>query len=304
MPNWCANRIEIVAPACKLTEVEAWANGTMFPYHQRAIQQSIRLFLTGVAGRLKPAGVMHYAAYPALTAHGAGIDTPATRAFGEWLTLLQQDALLDEETSATIDRYYRLCGMAALKWDMLTVEEQGVMEAIIRTKRNDWARAGLYGLASDEMFDALDAEQDGETFDLRLIRPTQLACEINGFNGRLLEGVRSTYSFYVDHYGTKWPSGISVKISRENHWLCLDVDTAWAPPEEHVLEALSARWECTVHHYYSEAGCDFCGYREYENGELTDCIDGSLEYGDEDEDGYSDVSGPEWLLDNVPHYGG
>lgn len=70
------------------------------------------------------------------------------------------------------------------------------------------------------------------------------------------------------------------------------------------MEALSARWNCTVKHWYSEAGCDFCGYREYEAGAMVELIDDSLWYAEEDEDGYSDVIGPEWLVNNITHFGG
>ncbi|EOI1394449.1 hypothetical protein ACMGOD_005680 [Klebsiella oxytoca] len=90
----------------------------------------------------------------------------------------------------------------------------------------------------------------------------------------------------------------------EEGFLEIDTDTAWAPPEESVMEALSAQWNCIVNHWYSEAGCDFCGYRRYEAGALVDLIDGSLWYADEDEDGYSDVIGPEWLVNHIPHFGG
>lgn len=55
MPNWCANRIEITAPLSLQGDIEAWINGTLFPFHKRAIQQSLRMFIAGVAGRLKPA---------------------------------------------------------------------------------------------------------------------------------------------------------------------------------------------------------------------------------------------------------
>lgn len=54
MPNWCANRIKLTVSVYAQAEVEAWANGTMYPYYKRAINQSIRMFIAGVAGRLKP----------------------------------------------------------------------------------------------------------------------------------------------------------------------------------------------------------------------------------------------------------
>jgi len=305
MPNWCANRIQCVAPACQLDALEAWATGQSFPYYRWAIRQSIRLFLAGVAGRLKPVGAVHYAPYPALTAHGAGDDPVASRAFGEWLTLLQANAWLDEATCTAIDRCYQDCGLAALTWDALTADEQAAISGVMQQKRHGWGGAWLSPVSDAAMFDGMATEPEGEPFDLRMILPTRLACEINGFNGKLLTGVLSTYHFYTDYYGTKWPSDCNPAVVRESGGLRIDVDTAWSPPSEAVLAALSIRWGATVEHYYSEAGCDYCGYRRYESGGLTESIEDSLEYDDEeDEYGYCEVSGPSWLVGNVPHYGG
>lgn len=305
MPNWCANRIQFVAPACQLDGIVAWATGQSFPYYRRAIRQSIRLFIAGVAGRLKPAEAVHYAPYPALTSHGCGDDTAASRAFGEWLALLQANAWLDEETCAAIDRCYQDCGLASLTWENLTADEQAAVSGLMQQKRHDWSGVWLSSVSDVEVFDAEVTEPEGEPFDLRMILPTRLACEVNGFNGGLLSGVPGTYHFYIDYYGTKWPSDCSPEVVREDGGLYIDVDTAWSPPSEAVLEALSARCGGTVEHYYSEAGCDYCGYRRYDAGGLTECIDDSLEYdGEEDEYGYCEVSGPSWLVGNVPHYGG
>ena len=37
---------------------------------------------------------------------------------------------------------------------------------------------------------------------------------------------------------------------------------------------------------------------------MVELIDDSLWYAEEDEDGYSDVIGPEWLVNNITHFGG
>jgi hypothetical protein len=300
MPNWCANRIQFTLPVSLMADVESWANGTTFPLHKQAIQQSIRLFLAGVAGRLMPAVEMHYEPYPGLTAHGAAEQTRASLAYGEWLMLLQNNACLDAETCELIDRCYHECNMGELKWSDLTEEEQSAIRDILYRKRMDWDV-----LVSDiVLFDALASEPDGEVFDLRAIEPTRLACEINGFNGGLLDGVDSAYHFYTHHYGTKWVYGGSPEISGHEGHIIIDLDTAWSPPSDNVIAALSEFWDCIVDHYFSEVGCDFCGYRQYVRGELFDFIDDSLEFGDEDEEGYCDVIGPDWLIGNVAHYGG
>lgn len=304
MPNWCANRIRITVPACLQASLEAWVRGEEYPYYKRAVNQSIRLFIAGVAGRLKPGIEMLYLPYPPLTAHGPADPTEAALAFGEWLSMLGENVPLDKASCKRIDAIYRKTGLVGLKWDDLTAAEQARAEEVMRSKSHDWSALGLRTASRAALFDRLDDEPEGEVFDLRLIFSTRLACEINGFNGRLLDRVQSTYDLYCLNYGIKWPSASDAEITGGHGWLEIDTDTAWCPPSESVMEMMSDKWGCTIDHWFSEAGCDYCGYRRYEEGQLVDCIDDSLEYGDEDEHGWSDVTGPDWLLGNVPHYGG
>lgn len=93
MPNWCANRIKLTVPAYAQAGIEAWANGTMYPYYKRAINQSIHMFIAGVAGRLKPGIDMQYLLYPALTAHGSDEPTEAALEHG-WSDVIGPDWLL------------------------------------------------------------------------------------------------------------------------------------------------------------------------------------------------------------------
>ncbi|WP_065426250.1 MULTISPECIES: DUF1281 domain-containing protein [Serratia] len=304
MPNWCANRIKLTVSVYAQAEVEAWANGTMYPYYKRAINQSIRMFIAGVAGRLKPGIDMQYLPYPALTAHGCDEPTEAALAFGGWVAKLGSNAWLDKSCCHYIDQYYQATGLAGLKWDDLTADEQTRVDAVMRIQSHDWSHLWLQTVNRGEVFDMLEAEPEGEMCDFRLIFPTRLACELNGFNGRLLERVQSACDLYCANYGIKWPSASQAEITGGYGWLEIDMDTPWSPPDESVMEALSDRWGCTIDHYFSEAGSDYCGYRRYEEGRLVECADDSLEYDEDDEHGWRDVIGPDWLLGNVPHYGG
>lgn len=306
MPNWCANRIEISVSAERKAEVLAWVNGELYPYYQRAINQSIRLFLAGVIGRLKPATDVIYKPYPALTAHGCGEASPETDAFTQWLGLLQSNAQLDEQCCDLINRYYIDSGISGLKRDDLSAFEQAKIDEIIKAKSHDWISFVSGSCEQKAFFDRLDSDViPNETFSLLYILPTRLACEINGYNGRLLDGISSTYHQYTADYGTKWPSNCDVSLDIHGNTIVIDVDTAWTPPCENVIEAMSERWQAVILHYYSEAGCDFCGYRQYIDGSLMDLIDGCLEYEDcEDDDCYAEVIGPDWLVDNITHYGG
>lgn len=304
MPNWCANRIEMTAPADVLSEIETWSLGGVSPHYEQAVRHSIRLFIAGVTGRLRPHAECHYAPYPALTRHGAGEDNPVSRAYSDWLLLLQENARLDESCCEIIERCYVACGLAGLKWGQLSSSEQAIAGELLSQKSHDWGDGGWKPVSHAEFFDGLDVARAGQRMDLRLLIPTRMATEINGFNGGLLTGVTRSYDLYVDCYGTKWPSDNRADVRRENGVLIIDFDTAWSPPAEEVLMALSRRWSCEVTHWYSEAGSDYCGFRVFSKGELTEADDASLEYDDEDEEGWSGVIGPDWLIDNVPHYGG
>ncbi|MGO4746282.1 hypothetical protein [Serratia proteamaculans] len=85
----------------------------------------------------------------------------------------------------------------------------------------------------------------------------------------------------------------------------IDFDTRWAPPECVDIRALSKQFSCHVIHTFSEAGEGFCGYHVYACGEYIDSASDDLEWSEErDEYGYARVVGPEYVLGNVPYYGG
>ncbi|ALX97435.1 hypothetical protein AV650_28160 (plasmid) [Serratia fonticola] len=83
---------------------------------------------------------------------------------------------------------------------------------------------------------------------------------------------------------------------------CADVSTGAIQKMLKRLEASGISWP--LPEGMSEPRLASMLYRRYEEGRLVDCVDDSLEYDDEDEHGWSDVIGPDWLLGNVAHYGG
>ena len=275
------------------------------PVHEQAVRQSIRLFIAGSAGLLRPVHPVSYQPYPELTRHGTGQNTEPNRAFTDWLQLLAQNACLDQACCHQINQLYRNSGLSMLQLQDVPVTERAVMMQLLKKKGHDWGNGCLPSASEEALWGQLEAEPAGRVMDLMWLRPTSLAVEINGFNGGLLDGVESAYNYYLRAYGTKWPCGYDAEITNSEGCLTIDFDTPWSPPEECLMASLS-EGSLTVSHYYSEAGCDFCGYREYEDGELTGLCDDSLEYeySEEDEDGFSDVIGPDWLIGNVPNYGG
>src|SRR5690606_21897698 len=143
------------------------------------------MFIAGVAGRLKPAVEVDYPAYPELVSNGCE-ESLAGRAFSEWTEMLKADIPLSEENCETIDRCYRACGLEELKWESLTLTEKTRVEGMIRAKSYDWGGYYMRGGNPGEIFNGLCEEPEGDTLDLRMLLPTRLAAEINGFNGKLL----------------------------------------------------------------------------------------------------------------------
>ncbi|EAQ9985216.1 hypothetical protein EAP48_27825, partial [Salmonella enterica] len=135
-----------------------------------------------------------------------------------------------------------------------------------------------------------------------------LDIEVNAFNGGLLTGIPSSYDHYLKQYGCKWPVGYEANIcfAGENT-LTVDFDTPWSPVGEDVVAALSQRYGGEVEHWFAEQGCNYCGYARYVNGETDVYITDELEWGEadpDDEDSFPDVTGPEWIINNVAHFGG
>lgn len=306
MPNWCANRLEIVGQSTQIQEVKALMSGELYPHHQEAINLSVKLFVAGYAGILKPASPVDCERFPELTSHGVGAPGEASQAFSEWLALFNSDVELTDENARLIVAIYARTGLAALTWEALLPDQQLDIQTLRREKRADWT---LGNTITGEWWQLLDEKPQGVPFDMRHLIPTLLNAEINGFNGGLLPATISAYDLYLDRYGIKWPCAYDYKLEEDvgnadQASLQVDFDTPWGPPDNKVLMALSERYQCSVTHYFSEDGEKFCGMSDYDSGKLICTTCDSLEHGPEDEDGFSEVTGPDYIIDHVPHYGG
>lgn len=307
MPNWCANRLRVTGLAENVSHVRALMEGNVWPLYTRAEAEGIQLFLAGCAGLLRSVTDETYAPFPALTAVGKGEDTPENHAFTQWLVQLRDGAELTDETCYRLHDLWLATGIRSCTWDVLDDEAQAVMDSLWKRKFFDWS--GMLGSSVSDFWistsDSNAIADDTAEFDMRLLLPTRLDVEINGFNGGLLDGVPGGYEFNIAQYGVKWPMGYALEVGDCGpDFMEVHFDTPWSPPDSRVFEALSRRFSVTAEHWYAESGCNFCGFAAYSDGELTDSRCGELERDEEDEDGIACVTGPDWIVNNIGHYGG
>lgn len=309
MPNWCANRLRVTGPAEEVSKVKAlMEGGAGAPGYVRAAGEGIQLFLAGCAGLLRPTVATEYAPYPALTVT-AGSDTPENRAFTQWLELLRSGAEMKPETCERLHALWLASGLQRMTWASLTGEQQAAISALWERKKGDWHWT-ISGQAVTDKWDGLCLEEALQLrtmpFDMLQLIPPRMDAEINGYNGRLLEGVPDGFTDTVDRCGTKWPLAHDLNLSYyAETTFNADFETPWSPPSLEVLCALTARYGVTAEHWYAEAGWDYCGWATYAGGVQLDERCETLEWSEEsDKDGYRDVTGPEWIIDNVASYGG
>lgn len=335
MPNWCSNCLNITGDTAKLDPLEKWVTGEKpQPAYDRAVAQSLRLLAAGVAGLRRPVGRMQdvpplpwrFPPLPALTAHGAGDDTPENRAFTRWLRLLKCNPPLDDHYCSVINRYWQQSGLAAVQWSDMSESQQEIIRALFDKKQHDWFGYG-FGKPAITVAERWQSPETRESsagalpMDMCELIPTHLAPELNGFNGRLWEAIPdgtpspegwlafqpgySSYALYLELYGVKWPRGYDVHYERHNsNRLTVHFDSPWGPPGNAVMAALSRRFDVCLVHTFCEEGMGFCGFREYEHGELINLADDEPEYGEEDEEGLTEVTGPAYVTDNLRHNGG
>ncbi|CAM4018886.1 hypothetical protein Xentx_03523 [Xenorhabdus thuongxuanensis] len=176
------------------------------------------------------------------------------------------------------------------------------MTYIYKRQETNW-RSYLPCSFSENIWEESEQKVEGLPFDMLLVKPTHLANELNGFSGNFLYGIESAYGYYLDEYHVKCPYGLDMNVESDDGWMMADFDTPWSPPKGELFSLLSQRHECEITHYYCEEGMGYCGYEIYKNGMLVESANDQLKY-EEDEEGYDQVVDPDYIIDNVAHFGG
>lgn len=278
MFEWCKNRLEITGRSVFVDIMQQWITGEEVPLYRHAIQQSIKLFLAGCAGILKPTKSMEYPPFPRLVSHGTGSAVASNLAFQHWLELLLKNAVLDGDTIRQIDRIYLQSGIASVKWETIPEGARQIMTQLMVRQYSDW-----FGVASwssyingADCWEALESGQEHACHcDMLMIIPTRLATELNG-NSQLLAGIATTHSLYSHMHGMAWPSGHNIIWQRDQiNSLRLDFDTPSYPPSSELMGELSGVFNCEIRHWYQEPINGIRGYDCYDRGDHVD----SREYG-------------------------
>jgi hypothetical protein len=311
MPNWCCNRLSFTGHADDIARLHRLATGDFTPWHRIAVMQGIQLFCAGTAGLLQATEETEYAPYPALTAGGRGVISPENLAFTRWLGLLKTGIQLDEASCSQLHQLWLESGIEYRLWETLNETQQSIIRDLYKRKQGDWynsfakADAGTWW---DKLCLGEGKEGEAQPLDLLMVIPVRLDIEINGFNGGLLADIPSSHSEYMQLFGLKWPVGYALDVSFHSETcIQIDFDTPWGPPDDGVLAEMSQQFSCTLEHWYAEQGCDFCGYGHFDAGEKTDELSDSLEWEDidcDEEERYAEVTGPEWIINNVANFGG
>lgn len=342
MPNWCANRLYISGSHEQISDVKKLMKGELYPLYQEAIKKSIKFFIAGCAGIVKPIQTIEqdvtllFNKSNALIPYELGEVNYANQAFTQWLNLLKTDPSLTKEVSEKVIALYQQSGLAGTSLEAISLEQLAVINQLFETQQFDWLGSLKYDPKNIGAYWQQFDEKPTECieFDMRLVIAPKLIPEIVGYNGHLMGdtiGQLSSYQSYNTLYGIKWPYGAFLHLeeltpnvitnqsvdSTDNSLLepsnmdsaiqesiLVDFDTPWCQPNKSVLEALSKQYQCTIEHYYCEAGCGFGGYDSYHCGDRVNSVQDDLTYSEPDEDGITEVIGPSYIVNNMINFGG
>ena len=190
MPNWCANRLYFYGEEADIAGIRNLLSGELTSHFLRAEQEGIQLFVAGCAGILRPVEDFTYAPFPALTQAGKGSNSPENIAFSRWLTSLQEQVELSKDNCHLLHRLWLNTGIGNKRWSSLSQEQQGVIEKLYSDKYFDWGYTWRKGEVSEWWNRLCDNPSffPGRPLDFLHVLPTRLDVEVNGFNGKLLEG--------------------------------------------------------------------------------------------------------------------
>lgn len=312
MPNWCANKIEVTGPESALQVFLAKCAPVV--NDDQATERVLKMLLAGMAGYLQPVRTIEgklklsgpYGEFTWLPAENSGRVCEPNEAYTVLLELLADDAYLTHNVIQQVDDLYRKSGVANILFTGIDRNRRRLLKKVMKAVHFD--HRGFLGRMNVERFwismgvvtRAVDSERP---FSFTQFAPEKLLVAVNGFNGRLFDGISDGYHGNCDRFGTKWDACDAV-IEQMDDRVTIDFDTAWSPPEPVVTKMAMGQPELMIEYFFAEQGMNYCGYRAYEHGQCFDSSDDSLEMSFVDEDGCCDVIGPDYVVNNLSNYGG
>jgi hypothetical protein len=316
MTNWCANRLVIHATEESGQGIADLFNGKFFPFYQDAIKKSIRIFLLGYSGVLKPIGKISRSICPQLVSWGMGKRKVRNDSFGLWLRAFEINAKIDESLSCHIRLLYRGIADFARNWEEIPEHSRDIIAGVLLSQGEGWfGRERVTPFNPEEIWDWLGKDYKQEPsgdFDWRAIYPTRLASEIYGVNGALsFAKVLNRNEFFEKRYGTSPLTPVERIEFYDPFNLEIDFDSKNSPLKPAVLSTFSRLFNCEVDHYFAEQNQKLCGHRFFEKGKISSSRKDKLVMDEVQEGSAADIMGfdpepvsPEYIIGNVAHYGG
>lgn len=253
MADWYPNKLRFKnIDSEKIDEIKKFIYGNITPYYFNAIQKSIKVFIAGYVGILKPIEPVEFPACFELVNNGIGESTESNIEYTTWLKIIKTNPPLDQQQSEIIENLCSSIISKLVNYNNLTETQKEKILYLLNKKAYDWL--GVNHVKNNEVglyYDNLGIvnSENSNQFDMRLIIPTFILQEIKGFNGELLD-IESNYDLFMRQYGVKWPRGFNTTITtftevdtlKEN--LIIDFYTPNGNPHIEVLVELSKKYYC------------------------------------------------------------
>lgn len=328
MPNWCANTIEFHGITDERFN-EIWAdfyNQAQVFRVSEGIHRLRKLFILIYTGAVRVSPELYFEPpLVNLTVYGgAHIDTGRevdTEVSDLWRLILNRPRLTDDVIAALARMFLER------QWECsITMEPEWLVngldfaDEILRELWMEYDPDPSYRFPTQNpTLDFLDYQLKPETppkdvlyHSLFTVLPPRSLNELNGYGSTPFKRAghspipQTSRQGYLNDYETKWASmwnsATPERVAEFAGKHCICGDTAWTPFSIAYLEALAAKYDVSITHYYCEQGLSFCGtrreirsFRDHQErlqGHLTD-----------DEEDYI-IDGPEWAKEKMENYGG
>lgn len=122
--------------------------------------------------------------------------------------MLADSVVLDKAHCRQLHTCWQDSGLDGQRWEALSGDVQEAISALYDRKHYDWTGLLRKADCSEWWNQLCDTTLPDKTLplDMLLVLPTRLDVEINGFNGKLMDGISSSYDWYRNNYGAVRPT--------------------------------------------------------------------------------------------------